>query len=425
MCEWFIVNAIPAEEHFSVCARFLYANDAYDDLYLLIEGQEYSLPVTGLTPRIVTARLPKKETYRRFSYAVKRGRRVLLNGEYPLIQRSCATDLRLCFYSCNDAASAREGLKPHWHNFWKWKLQKSDPSLWSVAYKSDAIVCMGDFIYADSVYEAYEAGSISLSEVKRRLTTLYRLALTEPAQQAAMTTALNLGILDDHEVTDHYGTPGKGRTLEDARFAPYAEAALEVYRAHVGALVGPAGRHNARDEGYAVSIGKYNFVCVDMRTEYGRTGKVFTPSVVRAALRGYSSECTNFMVLPRPIDFVTPLIAKFASAVMNVPDFRDLPSHSANVKGLFVFAAVCALLPRVHIVAGDVHMCYSSKILGVRQSVASGINVPTPTWNRARLNLALWLSSLDPLLPRKRELSHDNNILIYDHGEMTLVRKTR
>ena len=418
MCDgapsWFLVNGVQSDG--PVRMRFLYANDCHASLSLQIDGREVALRVTGTTPRVLELSTNSCETRRRIPYSVVNQGVTLLRGEYPVVPKSCKDDLDICFYSCNDAATARKDLVPKWHKPLKpYFLSRCnyDTSLWRQAMGSDLVVCLGDFIYADSVYDDFVKSRIDIEEVRRRIALLYRLAFTEPAQQAVMTTSCCACILDDHEVANGYGT-GKN-TPANGAFAAYMHAALGVYRTHAGAL---SGRRNVGDEGWCLSFGKYNFIAVDMRTELYRSGAIFTPRSIARTISQYDRKRHNILLLPRPLDAVNPLLSWYEP---------DTTLHINQIRGTICLVLALRLLPGIQIVAGDVHGCYASRAFGIPQFVTSGINVPTvyDAVPAVRVFKCVSDSLNELLMPKRHNASKYNNLAKLHGGSMTFVTKAR
>jgi hypothetical protein len=287
------------------------------------------------------------DVVRRYAYvAAFGGERV--RGTFVLVGELARDDLRFGFVSCNDNCAPTE-----WNAYRRRGAESAWPAL--CGERVDIIVHCGDQVYADSVHQAARAGAGS-EVCLAMLHELYTTTYAESSQARAMRNALNVAILDDHEVADGYGV----MPIDPS----YAELALSAYRAYQCDLRANAFCAATDDYSFVERIGKYVLVALDERSSMLRSGVSLDERAVqlvaRSAREARREAHELIVVSPRPLVYLDPVSTLVCGAIAS--DGRDALMHPKNMPGTFRLRAALlehrALGGRACVVSGDVHCAF-------------------------------------------------------------------
>ena len=323
------------------------------------------------------------DVVRRYAYVAAFGiERV--SGTFVLVGARARDDLRFGFVSCNDNCAPTE-----WNTYRRRGTESAWPALCDELV--DVIVHCGDQVYADSVYDAARAGAGS-EECLAMLSELYTTTYAESSQARAMRNALNVAILDDHEVADGYGVV----PIDPS----YAALALSAYRAYQCDLRANAFCAATEDYSFVERIGKYVLVALDERSSMLRSGVAVDEHAVQLVARSAREarrEARELIVVsPRPLVYLDPVSTLVCSAIAS--DGRDALMHPSNMHGTLRLRG--ALLEHraqggsACVVSGDVHCAFVQTHSGVcsggtlEELVTSGVSRAPLASEPAHMRLA-------------------------------------
>ena len=307
---------------------------------------------------------------RRYAYVatlgVHEGGTKEVRGTFALVGELARDELRFGFVSCNDNCAPSA-----WNAYRAQGRETAWPALGDE--RVDVLVHCGDQVYADGVYAAARAGA-SAEMCAARLRELYASTYAEPWQARAMRNALNVAILDDHEVADGYGV---------ARLEPsyYVALALAAYRAYQCDLRANAFDASTESYSFVQRVGKYTLVALDERSPMVRTGVAVDEravELVAGAARDARRDARELIVVsPRPLVFLDPVCSAVLGAVAS--DGKDALMHPRNMAGTLRLRDALlhhrALGGRACVVSGDVHCAFVQTHAGaLDELVVSGVS---------------------------------------------------
>jgi hypothetical protein len=306
---------------------------------------------------------------RRYAYAALFGGEEV-RGTFALVGTLARNDLRFGFVACNDNCA-----ESTWNTYRKRSTESAWPALGDEGV--DVIVHCGDQVYADGVYAAARAGA-SPEECQARLRELYTTTYAEPSQARAMRSALNVAILDDHEVADGYGVVHID--------APYVALALAAYRAYQCDFRANVFCEATDDYSFVERIGKYSLVALDERSSMVRSGVAVDEravELVSSVAREARREVRELIVVsPRPLVYLDPVSTLVCGALSS--DGQDALMYPKNMPGTLRLRSALlehiALGGRACVVSGDVHCSFVQTHRGtlgnadLEEMVTSGVS---------------------------------------------------
>ena len=254
-----------------------------------------------------------------------------------------ARQLKFGFVSCNDNASGIES----WN-----KSAAPGTSMWPDLYqqKVDVLVHMGDQVYADSVYAEMLAGA---ADWQRKYVDLYYASFAEESQNRTMRHCLNIGMHDDHDFVDSFGTPGYfTRSKQSETYLAEVRRVLPI----VSMIPQDVPFNDETFYTYHVDIAGYRIVVMDTRLSLYYTNSRFSTPLIEYVKNHLCKD--TLLVLPQPLVHLSKFHASLQGLVYG--DGVDESTHPVSYDGMTEFRSMLFdhLRPKatsIKIVSGDIH----------------------------------------------------------------------
>jgi hypothetical protein len=288
-----------------------------------------------------------------YNYGVMGDNGTRFEGSFPVVPPSHKGDLKIAVVSCNDNAAngSVQCRKPDGTLYLNDYHDSGGNTLWYKLKDEVAHVTLhlGDNIYADSAWDHYVKGDITIKEAVEFVEGLYVSQYSNEAQAACMRQGLHIQMVDDHDYANGMGGYLNSNTNE--KVLPYVTAIDEVHKKmHV--LPGNA----------TLRIGKYCLVCCDTRRaaiyEQSRFPESILDHVSKAfTLSGQTDGTEYFICLPQPLVHLDVVHSQMMAWLL--ADGKDESSHPSNRSGALALQEY--LFDRIEegysvkVVAGDIH----------------------------------------------------------------------
>lgn len=333
-------------------------------------------------------------------YIVYHEDKFLFNGSFSIIKKDYNGYLKFASVSCNANKKFND------NNDYNLSRSKYGSKLWSKLRETrpDIIFHCGDQIYGDYIYKkniGYDKKSKKYDHklIYDKYAQLYRTSYGENAQGDAMRNSLNIMILDDHEISDGFGTPKafsflrcKSQTKNNKHFHQYYKSGMRAYLNYQyqtmfnvdeilikNALVGNISMSNK------IAIGKYQIIMLDERYELYHKQCIFSDETLKwidNTLKN-SNKKETIIVSPRPIGHLNSVNALLQGIIIS--DGVDELLHHMHLKKTLKLLDILYKYKndkKYILVSGDVHKTFINDITRkgdnepfLKQITASGITV--------------------------------------------------
>lgn len=302
----------------------------------------------------------RMENYQKYIYDVLKNNEVITYGSFPIIKNDYTNDINYGFVSCND--NLYNNI-PSWNRYSQ--PNKSTGWIQLALTLPDIIIHMGDQIYADTIYDLYEKGDISLEDVESKVAELYNLSYSEKNQAFAMQNSLNIMIYDDHDFCDSFGTPTKDRTRVNPTVVQYADLMYELMNKYQRQMFVNSSFVSKSENllSYSLKLGKYNICALDTRGSLYYNDTAFSSDIYNftQSILEINDKKNVIVVLPRPLVDFSQFYAKLFSYFAN--DAIDESLHPNNHDGTIrfrnlLFDKIKEQELNLSVVSGDIHVTF-------------------------------------------------------------------
>jgi phosphodiesterase/alkaline phosphatase D-like protein len=316
----------------------------------------------------------KEKTYRKINYKVQvHNSEEIIKGSFPIISPFHTDSLKFVTLSCNN------NKKKDDKNDYSFQRVNQEIDIWEhlASQDPDIILHLGDNVYADYVLENKIGYNRSLKitnsdTIYQAFAKLYKTAYGETSQSYAMRNSLNIMILDDHEVSNSFGTPGSGCTAFDSDYYPYYEGGMKAfldyqYSLHSNLTIDEYYNiiNGKQPIYYTLDYGKYTIIALDERHMRFFKREIFTDDQINwfnDILKNTLNEKIIIMS-SRPFGHLNYLNAWILSFFTDGgKDELFHPSNYERTKSMLKIMDQNKDLKDIIIVAGDVHKTFINKI---------------------------------------------------------------
>jgi hypothetical protein len=321
----------------------------------------------------------------KYSYEVHAEGHRIYHGHFQAISQYSENYVKFGFVACNDNSV----IKSDNPKFRDMHCRGASSKIWrEIQDKSyDILVHNGDNIYNDSTFKEYKnslcaecdnscgeyaacredcvhnAGA--LEKVRERLADLFCQTYADEHQGQCMRESWNFHQIDDHDVTDYFGTPGTSFVVGNKIFHDFYRACKSVLDRYL--VIDRDDTQTASADGeqfqlynYAFNVNKnYKLVFLDTRQSLYFTGSAYSDSLIDYCRNNIVLNKINIIITPRPLFHMSLVPASVVG--LFVKDARDstwhYKQHAQSKKFcnmLFYFAEKTVIF----VISGDIHETY-------------------------------------------------------------------
>lgn len=324
----------------------------------------------------------------KYTYNVYIKNTLIYSGQFYVISKYSDDYVKFGFVSCNDNSVIQSDNE----KYIKCHSRGASNKVWlEIQNKSyDIIIHNGDNIYNDSTFHEYKAAqneqkemvkfselgkiymdgenaleNARLRRVAERTASLFCQTYSDEYQGQCMRQCWNFHNIDDHDVTDCFGTPGTRQVVDNEEFHNYYRACKSVLDKYL-----IIDRDNTQNYymhntsfilyNYSFNVNQnYNLIFLDTRQSLYFTGTAYSHDMIEYCRKKIDSRKINIIVTPRPLFHMSVVPASLVGLV--VKDAKDSTwhykqySHSKKFcEMLFEFSGSTPIF----VVSGDIHETY-------------------------------------------------------------------
>ncbi len=390
----FFINRFFKDNKFSFLAKSKVINleiaiivTSVDTIYASSYVYKHTFKTT--LPEIIFVDTPfiEKDKIQKYNYIVYIKDKEIYHGHFQAISHLSENDVKFGFVSCNDNAVIKSNNK----KFTKWHSKGVSNEIWlEIQNKNyDIIIHNGDNIYNDSTYAEYESNKSlidKLNVVKYRISDLFCQTYGDTYQGQCMRQSWNFHQIDDHDVTDCFGTPGTDyvRTNKDFHdFYKVCKSVLDKYLIIDFDLsqINEFEKETFQNFNYTFNINKkYNMIFLDTRESLYFNNVSYSDKMIDYCKKNIDSNKINIIITPRPLFHLSVISSSVIGLI--VKDARDSTWHHKQynqskkfMETLFECAKKCEII----VVSGDIHETFiqthskNNDTSVVKELVTSGV----------------------------------------------------
>lgn len=353
MIEFFInryMEKIDGLFYFSFLAK---SNSQCDELSILLYNEffteKYTHKFKTTEPEIIYVCVPNTDTKKRYYYNVVYNYINVYQGHFTFLHPDKSDEVKFCFVSCNDNVAESD-----WNTYHERGVSNK---IWKniMSQGADILIHNGDNIYNDSTFLEYKKTN-ELELVKTRMSQLFIETYSDEYQGQCMRQCWNFHLIDDHDITDCFGTPNTDVVCTNHHVYRFYFVAKDILNKYLVT-------HKCIDNRlfcYNFDINKkYKLIFLDTRLAMYHYDIAYHPLVIDFCKSSMDSSKTNLILTPRPLFQMSYYPASLIGTF--VPDARDGTWHSMQYEHskefynmLFEFAKNA----NIYVISGDIHETY-------------------------------------------------------------------
>jgi hypothetical protein len=352
-----------------------------------------------------------------YNYLVSCDDKNIYYGSFNVINQNSDINVEFGFVSCNDNVQ---------NNDWNFYHKKSvSNEIWYEITKKkyDILIHNGDNIYNDSTYDEFVKKK-NKELVRKRMRELFVDTYSDKYQGQAMRHSWNFHLIDDHDITDCFGTPGTEKVVSNSEFHEFYQIAKKELDKYL------VINNNKNNIDYTRSFhvnNKYELLFLDTRHSLYFDRQSYSDEIINFCKEHVKLKKVNLLILPRPLFH----LSKFSCSLIDsfVPDARDSTWHAKQCNQSKKFYQLLFNLSdttKIFVISGDIHETFIQTHKHLNKSfqelVTSGVTRETqnysPFYVKVGLNLLYFIDYFcnkgnklneKPYISSRRNYSNKNN----------------
>lgn len=334
-------------------------------------------------PEIIYVDINENNTMRqKVNYEVHANNAKVYDGKFITVSPLSFDYVKFGFVSCNDNSCIKSDNKKYtdWHD--RGVSNKVWEEIQNKSY--DIIIHNGDNIYNDSTYQEYsdnikqielnhssnysQCVLEALDKVRMRIVDLFCQTYSDIYQGQCMRECWNFHQIDDHDITDCFGTPGTKNFPSNENFHNFyitCKNVLDKYLIydvdHTQTL--RYDYNSFIQYNYTFNVNQcYNLVFLDTRQSLYFSNLAFSENIIEYCKQKIVHKKLNIIVTPRPLFHMSLFPASVIG--LAVRDARDSTWHYKQYTQSKKFCNMLfdfAISTPIFVISGDIHETYMQK----------------------------------------------------------------